>query len=66
MSIRNGPVFTPDGTKSPADPMFDPFWGRVGEAGVVMAPHVGFEDGYTRGRRLAEEWGRSVQPDGDR
>jgi len=38
VSIRNGPVFTPEGTKSPADPMFDPFWARVAEAGVVVAP----------------------------
>jgi predicted TIM-barrel fold metal-dependent hydrolase len=65
VSIRNGPAFTPEGTKSPADPMFDAFWARVGEAGVVMAPHAGFEDGYTRVyAALAEEWGRSVQPGG--
>jgi predicted TIM-barrel fold metal-dependent hydrolase len=65
VSIRNGPAFTPDGTKSPADPMFDPFWARVGEAGVVVAPHAGFEDGYTRVyAAIAEEWGRSTQPGG--
>jgi predicted TIM-barrel fold metal-dependent hydrolase len=65
VSIRNGPAFTPEGTKSPADPMFDAFWARVGEAGVVVAPHAGFEDGYTRVyAALAEEWGRSVQPGG--
>jgi predicted TIM-barrel fold metal-dependent hydrolase len=65
VSIRNGPAFTPEGTKSPADPMFDPFWARIAEAGVVMAPHAGFEDGYTRVyAALAEEWGRSLQPDG--
>ena len=63
VSIRNGPAFTPDGTKSPADPMFDPFWARVGEAGVVVAPHAGFEDGYTRVyAAIAEEWGRSTRP----
>ena len=62
VSIRNGPAFTPDGTQSPADPMFDPFWARVGEAGVVVAPHAGFEDGYTRVyAAVAEEWGRSAQ-----
>ena len=65
VSIRNGPAFTPDGTKSPADPMFDPFWARVGEAGVVVAPHAGFEDGYTGvDTAIAEEWGRSTQPGG--
>jgi predicted TIM-barrel fold metal-dependent hydrolase len=46
VTIRNGPVFTPDGTRSPADPMFDPFWARVQEGGVVVTAHAGFEDGY--------------------
>jgi predicted TIM-barrel fold metal-dependent hydrolase len=65
ISIRNGPAFTPDGTKSPADPMFDPFWARVAEARVVVAPHAGFEDGYTTvSRAIAAEWGRSVTPTG--
>jgi len=60
VSVRNGPAFTPEGTKSPADPMFDPFWARVAEAGAVVAPHAGFEDGYTRvAQAVAEEWGRS-------
>jgi predicted TIM-barrel fold metal-dependent hydrolase len=60
VSVRNGPAFTPEGTKSPADPAFDPFWGRVAEAGVVVAPHAGFEDGYTKvSQAVAEEWGRT-------
>jgi predicted TIM-barrel fold metal-dependent hydrolase len=60
LSIRNGPAFTPEGTKSPADPMFDTFWARVDEAGVVVAPHAGFEDGYVKVERaIAEEWGRA-------
>jgi predicted TIM-barrel fold metal-dependent hydrolase len=59
VSIRNGPAFTRDGTRSPADPTFDPFWARVAEAGVVVAPHAGFEDGYTKVvAAVAEEWGR--------
>ena len=66
VSIRNGPAFTPEGTKSPADPMFDPFWARVAEAGVVVAPHAGFEDGYVAVTpRIAEEWGRSPAATGD-
>jgi predicted TIM-barrel fold metal-dependent hydrolase len=65
VSIRNGPAFTPDGTKSPADPMFDPFWARVAEAKVVVAPHAGFEDGYTKvNQAISEEWGRSVTSTG--
>jgi len=59
VSIRNGPAFTPDGTRSPADPMFDPFWARVAESGVVVAPHAGFEDGYVKvTQAVAEEWGK--------
>ena len=59
VSVRNGPAFTPEGTKSPADPAFDPFWARVGEAGLVVAPHAGFEDGYVEVERaVAREWGR--------
>ena len=46
ISIRNGPVFTRDGNRSPADPMFDPFWARVEEAGLVVTAHAGFDDGY--------------------
>ena len=66
VSIRNGPAFTPEGTKSPADPMFDPFWARVAESGVVVAPHAGFEDGYVKvTNAVAEEWGRSATATGD-
>jgi predicted TIM-barrel fold metal-dependent hydrolase len=67
VSIRNGPAFTPDGMKSPADPMFDPFWARVQEAGVVVAPHAGFEDGYRHVEdALARSWGYgSSQHEGD-
>ncbi len=58
VSIRNGPVFTTAGMRSPADPMFDPFWGLVQEAGVVVAPHAGFEDGYRHVEdALASSWG---------
>ena len=59
ISIRNGPAFTADGTKSPADPSFDPFWGAVSEAGIAVAPHAGFEDGYIHVEEaIAAEWGR--------
>jgi predicted TIM-barrel fold metal-dependent hydrolase len=46
ITLRNGPAFTRDGMKSPADPMFDPFWARVQEAGVTVTVHAGFDDGY--------------------
>ena len=35
--LRAGPV----AGRSPADPVFDPFWSRVAEAGVPVAFHVG-------------------------
>jgi predicted TIM-barrel fold metal-dependent hydrolase len=58
VTIRSGPVFTPDGMKSPADPMFDPFWARVAEAGLVMTAHAGFDEGYQELEdALARTWG---------
>ena len=46
ISMRHGPVFTRDGYRSPADPMFDPFWARVQEAGITVAVHAGQEESY--------------------
>ncbi|CAO5159090.1 Amidohydrolase [Frankia sp. AiPs1] len=58
VTIRSGPVFTPDGMKSPADPMFDPFWARVAEARLVMTAHAGFDEGYRELEdTLARTWG---------
>ena len=58
VTIRNGPVFTREGTKSPSDPLFDPFWNLVQEANVVVAPHAGFDDGYGSVEDLiARIWG---------
>lgn len=45
VSMRNGPVYTASGTTSPAAPEYDPFWARVQEANIVVAPHAG-DDGY--------------------
>jgi predicted TIM-barrel fold metal-dependent hydrolase len=65
ISIRNGPAYTPEGTKSPADLVFDPFWARVAEAGLVVAPHAGFEDGYVEVERaIAREWGKAPSATG--
>lgn len=44
--MRPAPVPTASGTRSPADPMFDPFWARVDEAGLAVAFHTG-DSGYT-------------------
>ena len=48
--LRAGPVYG----RSPADPVFDPFWARVEEANVVVAFHTGdfgYEDFF------ATQWG---------
>jgi predicted TIM-barrel fold metal-dependent hydrolase len=44
--MRPAPVPTVSGTRSPADPVFDPFWARVDEAGLTLAFHTG-DSGYT-------------------
>jgi predicted TIM-barrel fold metal-dependent hydrolase len=52
VTLRNGPVYTRNGTTSPAAPEFDRFWARVEEANIVVAPHAG-DDGY---EFLAKIW----------
>ena len=47
ITVRNGPAYTRDGMRSPADPMFDPFWARCQEAGITVTVHAGFDDGYS-------------------
>ena len=45
--LRPGPVRSADGQwRSPADPLFDPFWARAAEAGVPVAFHL-VHYGYT-------------------
>jgi predicted TIM-barrel fold metal-dependent hydrolase len=67
VTIRNGPVFTREGLRSPADPAFDPFWARVQEAGIVMTTHAGFEDGYTDvASDIARTWGLAKPPEAER
>ncbi len=55
ISIRNGPVYTKSGTTSPGAPEFDPFWARVQEANIVVAPHAG-DDGYDFLGKIWEPW----------
>jgi predicted TIM-barrel fold metal-dependent hydrolase len=58
VALRPGPVFTPAGWKSPADPVFDPFWSLVDEARLVVAVHPGFDDGYRDVEdAVARSWG---------
>ncbi|MFK7730909.1 MAG: amidohydrolase family protein [Pseudomonadales bacterium] len=35
-----------DGLRSPADPMFDPFWARLNESGITLVVHAS-DSGYT-------------------
>lgn len=55
VSLRNGPVYTKTGTTSPGAPEFDPFWARVQEANIVVAPHAG-DDGYDFLGKMWEPW----------
>ncbi len=54
--LRPAAVFTDRGPLSPADPVFDPFWARVNEAGVCVVAHVansGYStNGYPKGGTL--------------
>lgn len=47
--------------RSPADPVYDPFWARVDEAGVVVTFHLG-NSGYME--RYSGDWGENPDPDG--
>ncbi|ALJ16376.1 amidohydrolase family protein [Sphingopyxis macrogoltabida] len=44
--VRPSAVYTKDGWKSPGNPMFDPIWARIEEAGVVLVPHVAEVGGF--------------------
>ena len=47
--------------RSPADPVHDPFWARVEEAGVMVTYHLG-NSGYME--RYSADWGEDPDPDG--
>jgi len=44
--MRPAAAFTEHGPRSPGDPMFDPFWARVAEAGITAVIHAG-DSGYS-------------------
>ncbi len=44
--MRPAAVFTKDGPRTASDPVFDPFWSRVDEAGVTVVAHVS-NSGYS-------------------
>ncbi len=43
--MRPAPITTKDGQRSPGDEVFDGFWQRVSDAGIVVVAHVG-NSGY--------------------
>lgn len=45
VNIRNAPVPVPGGYRSPADGVFDRFWGIAEETGILVTTHAGL-DGY--------------------
>ncbi|MCJ7437499.1 MAG: amidohydrolase [Acidimicrobiia bacterium] len=44
--VRPAAPTTAAGQRPPADPMFDPFWARVNEAGITVVVHAG-DSGYS-------------------
>lgn len=44
--MRPAAVWTADGPRSPGDPMFDPFWARLNEAGIALVIHAA-DSGYS-------------------
>jgi len=55
VALRPGPAYG----RSPADPVFDGFWGRLNEAGVPVAFHIS-ESGYNE--RYSVDWGEEPNP----
>jgi len=51
--LRAAPVPAPDRSRSLGDPLYDPFWARAQEAGVLVAFHGG-DHGYNK---YADDWG---------
>jgi predicted TIM-barrel fold metal-dependent hydrolase len=56
--VRHGAAVTRDGVRSPADPVFDRFWGLMQEARVVLTPHDGADATYAAlSQFLSDAWG---------
>jgi predicted TIM-barrel fold metal-dependent hydrolase len=70
VAIRHGAAVTADGLRSPADPVFDRFWGLAQESGVVVSSHDGSDTTYAEMEALlTRAWGGPATPgpagDGD-
>jgi len=58
VAIRHGSAVTADGLRSPADPIFDGFWGLAQESGAVVSSHDGADSTYSEvAPLLTRVWG---------
>ena len=57
--MRPAPVWTQEGQLSPGDPVFDPFWSRVNEAGITTVIHAG-DSGYSSQGYAEDAFGSSM------
>jgi predicted TIM-barrel fold metal-dependent hydrolase len=63
VAIRHGAAVTAEGPRSPADPIFDRFWGLAQESGVVVSSHDGADHTYADMYALLDRaWGASSVP----
>lgn len=53
--VRTGPA----GGRSPADPLYDPFWARIAESGVPVGLHIG-DSGFCE--IYSSHWGENPRP----
>jgi predicted TIM-barrel fold metal-dependent hydrolase len=56
--MRPAPAWTQSGPRSPADPLFDPFWARANEAGIAVVVHAG-DSGYSSNGYARDGFGAS-------
>ena len=61
VDVRAAPPPVSSGATSPADPIFDPVWARLEEAGVLVCTHSGSST-----RWFADRWEGPTQPTGFR
>jgi len=57
--MRPAPVWTEGSQLSPGDPVFDPFWSRVNEAGITTVVHAG-DSGYSSQGYAEDSFGSSM------
>jgi predicted TIM-barrel fold metal-dependent hydrolase len=61
VAIRHGAAVTATGLRSPADPIFDRFWGLAQESDVVVSSHDGADSTYADMYMLLDrKWGASA------